>query len=1049
MDVEKNADSFCQSILDGVATPVIQITPDRIIQMINDSALQVLGITKEQAVGRRCHELFRTDDCESGECATLRAMKEKRKIDSETVAHIRGRDIPIHYYASPLFNDSGDVIGAVEYFEDITKLKEKEADLVRAGKEIQGVLNGVATPVIAIDLNQKITHINKAGADLFQKNPEDLVGTICHTLFNTEICQGGNCATMRSIRERRVITEETIAHIGSADIPILITATPIFDESGTCTGAVEFIIDLTSQKAAIEDILSLTKAAVEGRLDTRADATRHQGDFRKIVEGVNDTLDAVINPLNVAAEYVDRISKGDIPPKIVDSYNGDFNEIKNNLNACIDAVNKLVYDANLLSKAAVEGRLDTRADATRHQGDFRKIVEGVNDTLDAVINPLNVAAEYVDRISKGDIPEKITDAYQGDFNAIKNNLNACIDAINLLVSDADGLVNGTIEGRLDTRADATRHHGDYRKIVDGVNTTLNVLVGYIDQIPIPILALDNSFNILYMNGTGARLLESSKKDLIGKKCFNQFKTGDCQTRNCACAQAMEKNTDITRNTQARPAGKDLEIEYTGIPIKNKDGKVTGAFEFIQDHTASVRVAMYLNNEIEKLGENLDKLSKGDTNLSINIADADQYTKDAHENFVKINNRLSQVNDAVRLLVNDALVLSEAGTAGRLQTRADATRHHGDFRKVVEGVNDTLDSVIIPVNEALRVSREYANSNFAARVNPALNVSGDWIEFKEALNNIGIQVSAAVELINKQLLDLASNAEEATASIEEVSAGAQQIAKNAGEVSGNSLRGEDGIHQVLKAMEDLNITVAEVSRRAEDVSSTATVANGFAKNGVELAQKTETAMEEIKHSSSEVEQIVKDINLQMDEIGKIVRLISDIANQTNLLALNAAIEAARAGEAGRGFAVVAAEVKSLAQDSRQSAENITDMITPLQTKAKKANEAMGHAGDTVNMGSAALSETLGAFEQIAASIDEITKDATDVASSSEEQAASVEEVTASINEVSSLVKNTAKEAGDAAAATQEASASIEQISKIIANVNQIAEIVAFEMAKFRI
>ena len=958
MDVEKNADSFCQSILDGVATPVIQITPDRIIQMINDSALQVLGITKEQAVGRRCHELFRTDDCESGECATLRAMKEKRKIDSETVAHIRGRDIPIHYYASPLFNDSGDVIGAVEYFEDITKLKEKEADLVRAGKEIQGVLNGVATPVIAIDLNQKITHINKAGADLFQKNPEDLVGTICHTLFNTEICQGGNCATMRSIRERRVITEETIAHIGSADIPILITATPIFDESGTCTGAVEFIIDLTSQKAAIEDILSLTKAAVEGRLDTRADATRHQGDFRKIVEGVNDTLDAVINPLNVAAEYVDRISKGDIPPKIVDSYNGDFNEIK-------------------------------------------------------------------------------------------NNLNACIDAINLLVSDADGLVNGTIEGRLDTRADATRHHGDYRKIVDGVNTTLNVLVGYIDQIPIPILALDNSFNILYMNETGARLLESSKKDLIGKKCFNQFKTGDCQTRNCACAQAMEKNTDITRNTQARPAGKDLEIAYTGIPIKNKDGKVTGAFEFIQDHTASVRVAMYLNNEVEKLGENLDKLSKGDTNLSINIADADQYTKDAHDNFVRINNRLSQVNDAVRLLVNDALVLSEAGTAGRLQTRADATRHHGDFRKVVEGVNDTLDSVIIPVNEALRVSREYANSNFAARVDPALNLSGDWIEFKEALNNIGIQVSAAVELINKQLLDLASNAEEATASIEEVSAGAQQIAKNAGEVSGNSLRGEDGIHQVLKAMEDLNITVAEVSRRAEGVSSTATVANGFAKNGVELAQKTETAMEEIKQSSYEVDQIVKDINLQMDEIGKIVRLISDIANQTNLLALNAAIEAARAGEAGRGFAVVAAEVKSLAQDSRQSAENITDMITTLQTKAKKANEAMGHAGDTVNMGSAALSETLGAFEQIATSIDEITKDATDVASSSEEQAASVEEVTASINEVSSLVRNTAKEAGDAAAATQEASASVEQISKIIANVNQIAEIVALEMAKFRI
>lgn len=251
------------------------------------------------------------------------------------------------------------------------------------------------------------------------------------------------------------------------------------------------------------------------------------------------------------------------------------------------------------------------------------------------------------------------------------------------------------------------------------------------------------------------------------------------------------------------------------------------------------------------------------------------------------------------------------------------------------------------------------------------------------------------------------------------------------------------------MEDLNITVAEVSRRAEEVSSTATTANGYAKNGVQLAQKSETAMEEIKRSSTEVDQIVKDINQQMDEIGKIVRLISDIANQTNLLALNAAIEAARAGEAGRGFAVVAAEVKSLAQDSRQSAENIADMIMTLQTKAKKANDAMGHAGETVAIGSNALSETLGAFEQIAGSIDDITRNATDVASSSEEQAASVEEVTASINEVSGLVQNTAKEAGDAAAATQEASASIDQISKIVANVNEIVETVSLEMAKFKI
>src|SRR5208337_1546613 len=181
-------------------------------------------------------------------------------------------------------------------------------------------------------------------------------------------------------------------------------------------------------------------------------------------------------PLNVAANYVDQISKGAIPAKITDTYNGDFNVLKNNLNTCIDAVNNLVADAAMLSKAAVDGKLATRADASKHQGDFRKIVQGVDDCLDAVIGPLNVAAGYVDRISKGDIPAKITDNYNGDFNEIKNNLNTCIDAVNALVADANMLAQAAADGELATRADASKHQGDFRKVVAGVNSTLDTVV---------------------------------------------------------------------------------------------------------------------------------------------------------------------------------------------------------------------------------------------------------------------------------------------------------------------------------------------------------------------------------------------------------------------------------------------------------------------------------------------------------------------------------------------------------------------------------------------
>jgi methyl-accepting chemotaxis protein len=196
---------------------------------------------------------------------------------------------------------------------------------------------------------------------------------------------------------------------------------------------------------------------------------------------VNDTLEAVINPLNVAASYVDQISKGQVPEKITATYAGDFNAIKENLNRCIDAVNRLVADAVTLAQAGVDGRLATRADASKHEGDFRKIVEGVNKTLDAVIGPLNVAATYVDQISKGQIPAKITDSYAGDFNTIKNNLNTCIEAVNLLVADAGKLVDAAVGGKLSTRADASKHQGDFKKVVDGVNQTLDAVLAPINE----------------------------------------------------------------------------------------------------------------------------------------------------------------------------------------------------------------------------------------------------------------------------------------------------------------------------------------------------------------------------------------------------------------------------------------------------------------------------------------------------------------------------------------------------------------------------------------
>ena len=248
-----------------------------------------------------------------------------------------------------------------------------------------------------------------------------------------------------------------------------------------------------------------------------------------------------------------RIAAGDLA--VETAAKDDRDEIRPALQTTVAAIRGLVNEAAALSRAAVNGELATRGNPDRFQGAYRQVIEGVNETLDAVIGPLNVAAEYVDRISKGDLPPKITDEYKGDFNEIRNNLNVCIDAIHALVADAAALAAAAVEGRLRSRADAARHHGDFRRIVGGMNATMDSLVGHLDSMPAPTMIVDRALTVLYMNELGAKVGGRTTAEVEGTKCYDHFRTTDCKTERCACARAIaDGRTLVERDDGAAGQG---------------------------------------------------------------------------------------------------------------------------------------------------------------------------------------------------------------------------------------------------------------------------------------------------------------------------------------------------------------------------------------------------------------------------------------------------------------------------------------------------------------
>ena len=708
-----------------------------------------------------------------------------------------------------------------------------------------------------------------------------------------------------------------------------------------------------------EETFRISRAAEEGHLNTRGNADRFQGAYGDIILGMNHTLDAVTGPLFVAAGYVDRISKGDIPPKITDTYHGDFNELKHNLNACIDAIQALVQDAALLNQAAVEGQLATRADATKHQGDFRKVVQGVNECLDAVIGPLNVAANCVDRLAKGDTPPKITDAYQGDFNTIKNNLNQCIEAISTLVEETGILIDAAKAGKLETRAKADRCQGVYHKLLKGNNETLDAVIG---------------------------------------------------------------------------------------PLNVAAGYV-------------------------------DRISKGDIPPKI----TDNYNGD----FNTIKNNLNTCVEAVNALVVDAAMLSKAAVDGKLATRADATKHQGDFRKIVQGVNDTLDGVINPINEVQRVMGAMEQGDLTARI--TADYKGDLQSLRNAVNNSAAKLAQTLTEISGASNTLASSADELTATSATMAGSAEQMTQQANTAAAGTEQASANVKNMAAGVEEMSANANTVASASEEVTANLRTVGAaveqMSSNMKTIAASTEqmtgsvntvaTAIEEMSVSLNEVSknsgqaatvagkasksaantaETVNKLGKSAQEIGKVVDMIKGIAAQTNLLALNATIEAASAGEAGKGFAVVANEVKELAKQTASATEEIRAQVEDMQGNTQQAVKAIDDIVQIIGEINAISGNIAASVEEQTATTNEISKNVGYAARGAAEVARNVQQAASGTNEVSRNVQEAVKGvtdisrninqlaagAGDVAKNAGEASRGMNDVSRNVAHVSTAAK-----------
>jgi len=568
---------------------------------------------------------------------------------------------------------------------------------------------------------------------------------------------------------------------------------------------------------------------------------------------------SITKPVSKMVDAAEKLALGEINQNIDYKSNDEIGNLAKSFAQVTDSIKALISETGNLAKAAVDGKLDTRGDTKKFQGSYRDIIEGMNNTLDAVIGPLNVAAEYVDKISRGDIPPKITDNYNGDFNEIKNNLNKLIDNFNIFISELDKFYKEQKAGDIDYYIDETKFAGIYKQMVNGVNEGVRLHVTAI-----------------------LKML-----DIIGSYADGDF------------SQVLEK-----------------------LPGKQ----------------------------------------------------------------IIANERMDKIRDNLMNLVEQTNALTDGTINGDLDTRADTSKFRGDYFKIVDGVNRTLEALIEPLNESKTVLAQAADGDLTARM------KGD---YKGQLADLKNNINAMLESIENTISQVSVSSNQVASASEQIATGSQSLAESASEQASS-------LEEISSSLEELSSMAKQNADNASQAKNLSQEASNSAKAGNKAMEDMTNAIGKIKESS--------------DETAKIIKTIDEIAFQTNLLALNAAVEAARAGEAGKGFAVVAEEVRNLAQRSASAAKNTSDLI----------QQATSNADEGVKISE----EVVKTFNEITQNINKVNDLIAEISAASTEQSQGISQINTAVADMDKLTQSNAANSEESSSAAQELSAQAAELQNLI-------------------